>query len=305
MIEFLRPTPAGLVELEGPEKNCWISLSSPSEEDLARLKEIIAIPDETLHTLKDIDEIPIVEKEEGYTFFIIRTPYNNVENDLEYSTVPLGVFVTEDYTVTISYFVNDTVPRMKELKFPFRGKLFVFRLLLVSARIYLTYLKEIHRMMFFLEEKLEETQKNRLIMQLLELEKSLVYFSTSLKSNRILLERVAKDKSITRTEEKKDLIEEAIDENNQAMEMCETYSNILTSTLDAYASVISNNLNTVMKILATITIVMSVPTLVASIYGMNIVLPFQGSHYAFLAIMAVSVMLSLVCVFFFWKKKFL
>src|SRR3989338_2381327 len=160
MIEFLRPTPAGLVELEGPEKNCWISLSSPSEEDLARLKEIIAIPDETLHTLKDIDEIPIVEKEEGYTFFIIRTPYNNVKNDLEYSTVPLGVFVTEDYTVTISYFVNDTVPRMKELKFPFRGKLFVFRLLLVSARIYLTYLKEIHRMMFFLEEKLEETQKN-------------------------------------------------------------------------------------------------------------------------------------------------
>lgn len=305
MIEYLRPTPTGLVELKGPEKNCWISLVSPSDDDLAKLKDVIDIPEETLHSLKDIDEIPIVEKERNYTFFIIRTPYNNVANELEYYTVPLGVFVTDEFTVTLSYFKNDTVPRMKELKFPFRGRLFVFRLLLVSARIYLTYLKDIHKMMNLLEEQLEKSQKNRVIMQLLELEKSLVFFDTSLKSNRILLGRIAKDKSITRTEEKRDLIEEAIDENNQAMEMCETYSNILTSTLDAYASVISNNLNMVIKILTTITLVISVPTLVASIYGMNIELPFQGSHYAFLAIMAISVALSLICVFFFWNKKLL
>ncbi len=304
MIEILKLSEDKLEILETPVDNCWINVISPTEEDIFKLKTIIDVPEETLLSLKDIDEIPVIEQNGKYTFIIIRTPYNNLDNELEYYTVPLGIFILENFVVTICYYENDTLTKLKSQRFPFRKTQLAFRLLLVSARLYLTYLKEINKKMYAIELELEKSQKNRIIMQLLEIEKSLVYFNTSLKSNEILIERIAKDSILIKTNEDKALIEDVMDENKQAIEMTNIYSDILSNTLDAFASLISNNLNIVMKLLASITIVLSLPTLVASVYGMNIELPFQHSPQAFSIVMTFSFLLSIICVVLFWKKNF-
>lgn len=311
MIEILKPSKAKLEVLGKPTSQCWINVASPTEEEILRIKSLIDVPEEFLNSLKDIDEIPTIEERRDFTLITIRTPYNNPKIDLEYYTVPIGVLVTNDFVMTICYFENDVIEKLKSQRFSFRKTQLVFRLLLASAKLFLSYLKEIKRKIYLIESQLEQSQKNKQIMELLELEKDLVYFETSLKSNEILIERVEKTakgntikKSILiKTLGDKELIENVIEENKQAIEMTTIYSNILSSTLDAFASVISNNLNIVIKVLTSITIVLMLPTLVASVYGMNVKLPFQQSPSAFLIIMAFSFTLSVFGLLVLWKKK--
>jgi magnesium transporter len=303
MIEILKPTEDKLQVLCTPENDCWVNVVSPTEDEIAQVKKIINVPEELFHSLKDIDEVPTILPLEDFTFIIIRTPHNNHEIDLEYYTVPLGIFITGKLVMTVCYFENDTIAKLKTKKFAFRKSQLVFRLLLVSARLYLSYLNEINKKIYTIESDLEKTQKNKAIMNLLELQKDLVYFSTSLKSNEILIERIAKDAILIKSVDDKRLIEKVIDENAQAIEMTSIYSNILTSTMDAFTSIISNNLNIVIKLLTSITIVVALPTLIASVYGMNVKLPFQDNPYAFLIVMGFSFTASFLCVFLLWKKN--
>lgn len=311
MIEILKPSREKLEFLKKPTSQCWISVVSPTEEEISRIKSLINIPDEFLNSLKDIDEIPTIEEYGDITFIVIRTPYNNPKIDLEYYTIPIGVLVTNDFVITICFFENDVIENLKNQKFFFRKTQLVFRLLLVSAKLFLSYLKEIKRKIYLIEAQLEQSQKNKQIMELLELEKDLVYFETSLKSNEILIERIeriakgntTKKRISIKTPEDRKLIENVIGENRQAIEMSAIYSSILSNTLDAFASVISNNLNIVIKVLTSITIVLMLPNLVASIYGMNVKLPFQQSPSAFLIIMTFSFILSFFCLLVLWKKK--
>ncbi|AJF62122.1 TPA: magnesium transporter CorA family protein [Candidatus Woesearchaeota archaeon] len=324
MIEILRPTQKKLEVLDRLEKNCWVNVISPTESEITRIKSMLDIPEELLISLKDIDEVPAIENYEKFTFIIIRTPYNNLGKDLEYYTVPLGIFSTNEFVLTICFFENDTISKLKTQNFPFRKTQLVFRLLLVSARLYLAYLLDLKNKMYNAEDKLAESQKNELVMDYLQLEKSFVYFNTSLKSNKILIERIAeegrkkkgrKENGRTKygvskygirvkTDEDEYLITKIIDETNQAIQMTDIYSNILSNTLDAFASIISNNLNVVIKILTSITLIISLPVLIASIYGMNIPLPFQQSPHAFGIVVLISLIFSSISIWVLFKLKY-
>jgi magnesium transporter len=313
MIEILRPTADGLRVLDKFEKNCWINVVSPTDEEIVSLKTMFEVPKELLVSLKDVDEIPALETYEKFAFIIVRTPYNNPSVELEYYTVPLGIFFTKDFLLTLCFFENDSIEKLKTQKFDFNNTLFLFKLLLLSARLYLNYLVILKNKMYAIESQLAVSQKNAVIMQYLQLEKSLVYFETSLQSNKILIDRIRTDgtgrNGITKfgvkikTSKEKELIAKVFDENEQAIHMIGVYSNILSSTLDAFTSIISNNLNVVIKVLTSITIVLSFPTMVASVYGMNIDLPFQHSPHAFIIVMGISFILSVLSVFVLWKYK--
>lgn len=304
MIEFFKMTPKGWVSIDKPQPKCWINVSNPSEHDVKVVKSIVNVPKDLLLSLRDINEIPCVEHYKKFTFIIIKTPFNNIHNDYEYSAVPVGIIITKDMVITFSYFENDAIPKLKTKKFPFRRAQLVFRLLMVSARLYLSYLTEMNDKMNALENHLEQSQRNKIIMDLLEIEKSLVRFSTSLRSNEILLERIIQERILIKKPEDEKLIHRVLDENKQAIEMTYTYSNILSNTLDAFASIISNNLNIVMKVLASITILLALPTLVASIYGMNIELPYQHHPHAFAIVMGISLLTSAVALLFLWKNNY-
>ncbi len=314
MIEILRPTPEKLEIFNKFTTNCWVNVVSPTDAEIEKIKTLLDVPKEVLLSLKDIDEIPEIEYYDKCAFITIKTPYNNPKVDLEYYTLPIGIFATNEFVVTVSFFESEVIANLKKQKFVFRKTQLVYRLLLDSARLYLEYLKEISKKMYVIESKLAESQKNEVVMQFLELEKSLVFFSTSLKSNKILLERIAKEGSAKegvakygiqiKTQEDRKFIGKAIDEHNQAIQMVNIYTNILSNTLDAFASIVSNNLNIVIKILASITIVLSLPTLISSVYGMNIPLPFQHSPHAFGIVMLISFALSFLSVLVLWKYKF-
>lgn len=305
MIQILKPSEEKLEILEKPVANCWINVVSPTEEEYLQLKTLFNIPDEFLHPLKYIDKIPEIEKTEKFTFLIIRIPHSNLEIELEYSTIPVGIFVTNDFVITICYFENKVIEQLKNQRFPFRKTQLAFRLLLISTKHYLTYLNEIKKMIYNIEfVQLENSLKNKVIIELMKLQQSLVYFNTSLKSNEILIDRIEKDGILIKTPEDKILIEHVIDENKQAMEMTNIYSNILANTMDASASLISNNLNMVMKVLTSLTVIIALPTLVASIYGMNMTLPLQNSPYDFLSVILFSFILCIVVVLILWRKKY-
>jgi len=168
----------------------------------------------------------------------------------------------------------------------------------------LKFLKEINRRTTLIEDELHQSMKNKELIRLLRMEKSLVYFNTALKSNEIILERLQRTRWLLNDPDAEDMIEDVIIENKQAIEMANIYSSILSGMMDAFASIISNNLNVVMKFLTSITIIISVPTLIVSIYGMNVPLPFQESNFAFALIMGISVLISLILVLVFIHKKY-
>lgn len=303
MIEIQSLGKGKLQALEKFQKSCWINVVSPDEEEIRRLSSMKKIPQDMLVSLMDMDEIPAVEKEEDFTFFIFRTPQKKANGgDPEYSTVPVGIFVYSDCVITVSYGQNDAIEKLKAGKLHFGMTGVLPNLMLVSAKLYLSYLKEINRKIYDIQEDLEKTTKNKEIIKLLGLEKSLFYFSTSLKSDGQLIEKLAKNGVYKKSKENREILEEAIDENKQAIEMTNIYSNILRGMMEAFGSIISNNLNMVIKFLTSITLILMIPTLIASIYGMNVGLPFQQEEGAFLIVMAVSLVFSVIGIFIFLKR---
>ncbi len=310
MIEFLRHHKGGIDALDKPVPKSWMNVIKPDEKELAWLKSVIPLTDDMLDSLRDADQIPLIDEHKDFTFIIIRTPLRGKGPSPKYTTVSLGVFSTKDFVVTICFYESDVINWLKKHKFPFRKTQLTFRLLLESAKLYLEYLKDIKEQMYVLESDLGKTLQNESVLGLLEIEKMLVYFETSLKGNSVVLDRLANGKTlnkfiVVKNMDDRRLINSVIDENKQAIQTVNIYSDILGSTLDAFASIISNNLNNVIKVLTSMTIILTVPVLIASIYGMNVELPFQRSPNAFLIVMVFSLLLSFIFVFVFWKKKML
>ncbi|MBU4493453.1 MAG: magnesium transporter CorA family protein, partial [Nanoarchaeota archaeon] len=305
MIEIFKSSKGKLIPTKKPGKGCWINLICPTEEELSKVNQIVNIPQEIISSLKDVDEMPDMEKEDNLFFIVTRTPRKNSNNaELEYSTIPLGIIILDNCLITLCFNENDVITQLKTKKVYTAKKIqTTLRILLISAKTYLSYLNMINKKVHIIQEGLEKTMKNEDILGLLNIQKSLVYFSTSLKSNQFLIERLTKTKVFTQFEHDKELLEDMTEENKQAIEMAKIYSNILSGMADTSASLISNNLNNVMKLLTSITLILMLPTLVASIYGMNITLPFQRSPYAFLITMAISVVLAIIGVIILWKKK--
>lgn len=297
-----------LVELEALEEKTWISLVSPTEEELIKLSEELELEMDFLKAPLDDEETSRIEIEDDQIFILVDVPTVEEENgSIEYGTIPFGIILKDTYIITIclkdNILLNDFTNKKIKNFFTYKRNRFVLQMLYRIDTKYLIYLKQIDRISNQIERQLHKSMKNKELIQLLDLEKSLVYFTTSLRGNQLVLEKMGKLSAMKLYPEDEDLLEDVIIENKQAIEMASIYSNILSGMMDAFASVISNNLNIVMKYLTTITIVMSIPTIFASFYGMNVPLPLQDSPYMFWAIFGTALIVAMIAGKFLNSKK--
>ena len=296
-----------LKELKILQKECWIDLINPSIEEIKEISSKTNTDLDLLTKLLDDEELPRIEFGDNATLIVVDTPYVSDTNyKHKYNTDPLGIIINNDgYFITISpkeqmLFDDFKNNKVREFDVKKRTK-FVIQILLKTASAYQKELKAINEYINEKEKMLHKSTNSKKLIELLNVEKTLVYFSTSLKANDVVLEKLAKGNVLTMYEEDTDLLEDAMIENKQAIEMANIYREILTSMTDTYATIISNNLNVIMKFLAGITIVFSIPTMVASFIGMNVPLGEIGtSPFSFILIIAFSFVLSIIIVL---KKK--
>lgn len=271
--------------------NTWVDARSVTREDIRVLEEEYQIEQEHVLDILDPDELSRIEREDNYILTIARIPVFSPSGDISYFTAPLGIIVYEKIIITICWtdceMLKDiSTNRMKGLNladFP----AFIVKILSRADTVFLRYLKEINRRSTSIQNELQQSVKNNELIQLLNLEKSLEFFTTSLKSNQLLLEKLRKTRILIFDSDDRDWLDDVEIDNRQAIEMTDTYSNILAGMVDAFASVISNNLNIVMKKLTTISLIMMVPTFITSFFGMNVPLPFARSGW--LGIVAISI----------------
>jgi magnesium transporter len=286
----------------------WINLTGPSLTELRGIEEKYNIFPDTLSDLLDTDELSRVEKEDNYILVIMRIPLHKPDEEIPYTTIPLGILFTGTTVITISIAENEIIKDFCENKVRgftlFSRGSFLLHLFLRSATYYLRYLKEINRHTASIQKELQRSVENRELIELLSYEKALVFFTTALKSNELLIDKIHRPQFFSFTEDEQDLYEDCVTETRQAIEMSNIYSNILSGMMDAFASVISNNLNVVMKRLTVINLILMVPTLIASIFGMNVDLPFQNAHWAFPAVIGLSAGLSILGTLFLRRLKF-
>ncbi|MDR2899959.1 MAG: magnesium transporter CorA family protein [Treponema sp.] len=297
----------GLVVAKEPVKNCWIDVRNVSREDLTQLETEFGISGELLTDIMDVDEQARVEKEEDYTALIFRIPVYNPEFEVAHFTIPVGIIIFSDKIITICQKSSDALDDLTNNRikgFLIKNKsAFVLNLLSRAAFTFLKALKDLNRHTNAIEQELQKSVQNHELIQLLSIQKSLVYFTTSIKTNELLLEKLQKTSIFRFKEDEKDLLEDVVIENKQAIEMANTYSSNLNGTMDAFAAVISNNLNVVMRRLTIVSIVLMIPTLITSFYGMNIGLPFQGSSMAVWGILAFSLLSALAGAIFLTRSK--
>jgi magnesium transporter len=306
MIKIFK-TFGGYLQIAEIEDKCWINVTQPIQEEIKKLSSEFKLPEDIIRDILDADERPRVEVDDDYTLIIMRIPVKNTNNGVPFQTVPLGIFLAKNFTLTLCIQDNEILPMeepasYKEGYSQVTDEInFILRLSLRSGKIYLKYLKEVNRMTAAIEQDLEKSIKNRELNQLLRMEKCLVYFITSIKANEIILAKLRNLKKIT-TEINEDLLEDAMIENKQALEMAQIYSDIQSGMMDAFASVISNNLNVVMKQLTLISIILMIPTLIASIFGMNVPNYLENSMWAMPSIIVFSLVLSIIGVLSFRKR---
>ncbi|WP_373899494.1 magnesium transporter CorA family protein [Haloimpatiens sp. FM7315] len=302
MISIYKSSEKGeLREIETVEQGCWINMVDPSEEELTLISKKTNTPMEFLKAALDEEETSRLEIDDD-VLIVVDIPFTETEyNSLTYDTYPLAIIHTNNEIITVclknSKILKDFVESKVNSFFTFKKSRFILQILYRIANFYLIYLRQIDKKSVLVERKLHKSMKNKELIQLLALEKSLVYFSTSLKANEMTLEKMLKLEIMQKYEADKDVLEDVIIENKQAIEMCNIYSNILSGTMDAFASVISNNLNIVMKFLAAITIVMSIPNMVSGLFGMNVNVPFSNSPNGFWFVMALIAGLASVVTF--------
>lgn len=298
-----------LEEIREFKKGAWINLVNPSENEIKKLCESIHIEEDFIRYALDYEEKARIDQEEDddTILFIVDVPIIEKKEDSDvYTTMPLGMIVVrDDFFVTVSLRKNRIIENFEKSRIKnfqtYKKTRFIFQILYQNASYYLTYLKQINKETEIAEYILKNSMKNKELLKLLNLEKSLVYFTTSLKSNEIVMEKTLRGKIIKLYDEDEEILEDAITENRQAIEMAQIYSNILNGTMDAYASIISNNLNGVMKFLTSITIILAVPTMISSFWGMNVGLPLQNSPFGFAVMVIISILLTLGVSW--WLKK--
>jgi magnesium transporter len=309
MIKIFK-TFGGYIEIKEPQESCWVNVINPSQVEIEKLAKDNNIPLELITDALDQDERPRIEFEDDWTYIILRIPFEVKNNGVPYNTMPLGIIIKENLTITVCLQENEVLPIgqpniLREQYTHISDSInFVLRLFLRSGNIYSKYLKQINQMTDLIEQDLEKSIKNKELNKLLKMEKCLVYFITSIKANEIVLARLRNSRKIT-SEINEDLLEDAIIENKQALEMAQIYSDIQSGMMDAFASVISNNLNIVMKQLTLISIILMIPTLIASLFGMNVPVPFGNSEWAFPLIISISLTLSLLVVIRFRRSHWI
>lgn len=295
------------------EKGSWINMINPTEEEIKTICKKAKINEDFIRYSLDYEEKARIDDEEddGTLLFLIDVPIieKNKESQI-YTTMPLGMIVVRDeYFITVSLKKNIIIDNFEKNKVKgfttYKKSRILFQMMFANATQYLIYLKQINKETEIAESILKNSMKNRELLKLLSLEKSLVYFTTSLKSNEIVMEKTMRGKILKLYEEDEDLLEDAIIENKQAIEMNKIYSDILNGTMDAYASIISNNLNGVMKLLTSITIILAIPTLIASLWGMNVPVPLQNNPFGFLILAGISLIVTIIAVIILKRRDLL
>lgn len=290
-------------ELKEFKKGSWINLVNPSENEIKKVCESVQIQEDFIRDALDFEEKARIDHEEDddTTLFVVDVPIteNGEEGEVIYSTLPLGMIVVRDeFFITVSLRKNKIIESFEKRKIKnfqtYKKTRFIFQILYLNSSFYLSYLKQINKETEVAEYILKNSMRNKELLKMLTLEKGLVYFTTSLKSNELVMEKTLRGKIIKLYEEDEEILEDAITENRQAIEMAQIYNNILNGTMDAYASIISNNMNGVMKTLTSITIILAVPTMISSFWGMNVNLPLQNNPLGFIVMISISIILTLL-----------
>jgi magnesium transporter len=298
---------AGFVEKPQWQPNCWINVECPDADDLRFLTQELEVPESFLNDIADVDERPRTETEDNWLLTILRIPMQSSQNGTPFTTVPIGIITNNEIIISVCYYRTEIMPdfinytRRKGLKVNNKLDL-ILRLIYSSAVWFLKYLKQINNDVTAAEKALERSIRNEDLLQLMKLQKTLVYFNTSIRGNEVMIGRL---KSIFQQPEYLDeeLLEDVITELKQAYNTVNIYSDILTGTMDAFASIISNNVNTIMKRMTSISIILMVPTLIASFYGMNVDIHLDQVPHAFVLIVLLSVGLSAMAFVIFRKIK--
>jgi magnesium transporter len=305
MLTIYKTTEQGLQQLDSMANGSWVKVVDPTPEEIQQLVAGGIDADYINYSL-DLDEMPRMERDEDYTFILVRIPHRQPESDIPYTTIPLGIMIKGNLIVTICRYDKEMFKVLANGKYRLlkTGKRYRFALyiFLETATRYLTHLREINRMTESIEDQLQKSTRNREVLELLRYQKSLTYFATALCSNEVMFERVQRTQIFNYYEEDQDLLEDVLTENQQAIQMTNINTEILSSMMDAFASIISNNLNSVMKALAAITIIINVPAVVAAFYGMNVELPGESHPLAFLMVFGISLTLTALATFIFYKR---
>ena len=309
MIKYYKTSEQALVELDAPVTGAWVNVADPTPEEIAYLTDKLEVYPDLINYSLDLDEMPRIERDEdeGYTFILLRVPYFQGKNvDVPYATISLGIIIMAGVVITVCRHESDILTPLLNGKYRglktgkrFRFVLYVF---LETASRYLAHLRIINKTTEALEDQLQKSTRNREVLELVKYQKSLTYFATALRSNEVMMERIQRMKLFSKYEEDADLLEDVITENQQAIQMTSIATEILAGMMDAFASIISNNLNGVMKALAALTIILNLPTIIASYYGMNVRLPGQEHPLTFLTVLGVSVSVTAIATFIFYKR---
>ena len=302
-----------LKETKEYARGSWINMVNPTDAEIKTVCENVKMEDQFIRYALDIEEKARIdqEDEDSTILFVVDVPIIEKNDNVEtYATMPIGMIVVrDDFFITVSIRKNKVIEDFEKRKIKnfqtYKKTRFIFQILYLNASYYLTYLKQINKETEFAEYVLKNSMRNKELLKMLNLEKSLVYFATSLKSNELVMEKTLRGKIIKLYDEDEDILEDAITENKQAIEMEQIYNNILNGTMDAYASIISNNLNGVMKTLTSITIILAVPTMISSFWGMNVHLPFQENPFGFIIMITVAILVTIIVTVWLNKKDML
>lgn len=310
MIQYFKNIDAQTVEISKPENGVWVNLVPPlKDEEFSELSESLEIPIEFLRDSLDIDERPRFEIEDNVKFIVIKTPTENNsfnDSDAYYITIPICIILTHNHIVTVNSFDNSAIKKFLnsfQRRSPDKKNMMVLKVFEKVVQTFLECLKEINQRRNQYEQSLYDSNSNVDLLKLMRIQKSLVYFVTALRSNEMLMMKLERTNFLQLNEEEREFLQDLIVDTSQALEMANIYTNILSSTMDAFASIISNNLNNVMKRLTSITIILSLPILVTSIYGMNVKIPWQDADHAFYIPVIISLVISIIIGAYFMKKK--
>lgn len=310
MIQYFKNIDAQTVEIDKPENGVWVNVVPPlKEEEFTELSNELEIPIEFLRDSLDIDERPRYELEDNVKFVVIKTPTENNsfnDSDAYYITIPICIILTHNHIVTVNSFDNGAIKKFLnsfQRRHPDKRNMMVLKIFEKVVQNFLEYLKEINQRRNQYEQSLYDSNSNVDLLKLMRIQKSLVYFVTALRSNEMLMMKLERTNFLQLNEEEREFLQDLIVDTSQALEMANIYTNILSSTMDAFASIISNNLNNVMKRLTSITIILSLPILVTSIYGMNVKIPGQDGAHAFYIPVIISLVVSVLISGYFMKKK--
>ena len=298
---------AGFIEKPNWLPNCWVNVECPTPDDFDFLEKELNVPAAFLHDIADTDERPRIDSEGNWLLTILRIPIFVKDNNITYTTIPIGIITNNEIIISVCYHSTAMIPdfieypRRKGINVPNRYEL-ILRLIYSSSVWFLKYLKQINNEVSTAEKELQQSIRNEDLLRLMNLQKCLVYFNTSIRGNEVMIRKLPKifnEKDYQNPE----LLEDVMIELKQAQNMVNIYSDILTGTMDAFASIISNNVNTIMKRMTSLSIVLMVPTLIASFYGMNVDIHIEELPHAFSLIVCFSVLLSALAFIVFRKIK--